>query len=175
MATTKFDIPNDFPLRLKAYRERASISQARLAELLGIATNYVGMLETGSRKPSGRLAQHFCHLEGLASEPSKAAALAEAEHTYGLQAIPLDAPGKAIDPAAEIREILTFCESLRQLARTGSILISCLLPARKPLRPGCIRTKNNYAKLRKKSCALTHSCVCWRSNGNPARAHHPPP
>jgi transcriptional regulator with XRE-family HTH domain len=59
MATTKFDIPEDFPKQLRNFRETYDLSQARLAEMLGVATNYVGMLEAGTRRPSGRLYRAF--------------------------------------------------------------------------------------------------------------------
>jgi transcriptional regulator with XRE-family HTH domain len=49
------DIKNIFILNLKKFRNRRGISQMKLAELCGTATNYIGEIEIGRRFPSLKL------------------------------------------------------------------------------------------------------------------------
>lgn len=120
MATTKFDIPKDFSVRLKTFREVHRYSQAKLAELLGVATNYVGMLEGGTRQPSGRLAKAFDEIQARverldALKTTEPSVPIDLEH-QPVETAMLPSP-ESHGPDKELREILTFCESLRQLDR----------------------------------------------------------
>ena len=42
--------------RLKEYRTKAGLSQAQLAELVGVSRNTISSLETGQYEPSAKLA-----------------------------------------------------------------------------------------------------------------------
>jgi transcriptional regulator with XRE-family HTH domain len=49
------DLKKIFILNLKKFRNRRGISQMKLAELCGSATNYIGEIEIGRRFPSLKL------------------------------------------------------------------------------------------------------------------------
>jgi transcriptional regulator with XRE-family HTH domain len=49
------DLKKIFILNLKKFRNRRGISQMKLAELCGTATNYIGEIEIGRRFPSLKL------------------------------------------------------------------------------------------------------------------------
>lgn len=42
----------NFGTKVKYYRKKNKLTQAKLAELLGFTTNYVGMIERGERNTS---------------------------------------------------------------------------------------------------------------------------
>lgn len=42
----------NFGTKVKYYRKKSKLTQAKLAELLGFTTNYVGMIERGERNTS---------------------------------------------------------------------------------------------------------------------------
>ena len=52
----------DFVQTMKKYRERHHITQEVLADMLGVQTKYISLLETGRRNPSAELQ---CKLEEL--------------------------------------------------------------------------------------------------------------
>jgi transcriptional regulator with XRE-family HTH domain len=49
------DLKKIFILNLKKFRNRRGVSQMKLAELCGTATNYIGEIEIGRRFPSLKL------------------------------------------------------------------------------------------------------------------------
>lgn len=71
MATTKFEIPKDFSEEIRSFRLHYRLTQAQVAERLGVATNYVGMLEAGVRQPSRRLYKSFKAEEKKVAEETR--------------------------------------------------------------------------------------------------------
>lgn len=63
-----------FSDRLRTFRKRFGFRQEDVAQMLGVTTNYVGMLENG-QKPSGSLLKLFDILEREAEERQKASTL----------------------------------------------------------------------------------------------------
>ena len=45
-------IPKDVGQRIKNFRERKNLTQARMAEMIGVSETYVGFIEQGVRNPS---------------------------------------------------------------------------------------------------------------------------
>ena len=45
----------DFCSEIKAYRKRNQMTQEKLAEILGVQSKYISLLENGRRRPSGKL------------------------------------------------------------------------------------------------------------------------
>jgi transcriptional regulator with XRE-family HTH domain len=63
----------NFPTRLKKVREALGMSQESLGERLGVAGNYVYMLEKGERNPSRKLESKFRELEQTIPASNKSA------------------------------------------------------------------------------------------------------
>ena len=57
-------IDNEVPLvlknRLKEYRNKAGLSQSRLAEMVGVSRNTISSIETGQFSPTAKLALILC-------------------------------------------------------------------------------------------------------------------
>lgn len=54
------DTPLVLKNRLREYRARAGLSQAQLAELVGVSRNTISSIETGQFNPTAKLALILC-------------------------------------------------------------------------------------------------------------------
>lgn len=90
------------PDRLKAYRKRHNLTQQQLADRLGIAKNYVWMLETNKKPPSKKIADELDRLEKSETAPPLASGSPGAA----------DASDQLLERAAELRRIADDLESL---------------------------------------------------------------
>jgi transcriptional regulator with XRE-family HTH domain len=77
------DIRKVFGANVRTYRKALGISQAKLAELAGTATNYLAMIELGKKFPSATMIERIA--AALGRDPLElfgAAAPSELEQTW---------------------------------------------------------------------------------------------
>jgi len=58
------NIKRHLGLNIKQYRINSGISQAKLAEMAGMATNYLGLIENGKKFPSAEMLQRIASALG---------------------------------------------------------------------------------------------------------------